>query len=473
MKRRVLIIGAGSAGRMIARELLEAGEDYRREVVGFLDDDPALAGETIEGIEVLGDSSEVHRRVAEYHIDEIILAIPSAPGSVVRRLISQAQRARVPLRIVPGLRDIIKGTVRFEQVREIAPEDLLGRETVDLVEGPIRDAVEGREVLVTGAGGSIGAELCRQLVAFRPARLWLLGRGENSLFEIDEELRDALGYQDARVVIADVRDGERLEFLAGEMRPDVILHAAAHKHVPFMEIYPEEAVMVNVVGTHNLLRFARMVEAERFVMLSTDKAVQPRSVMGSTKRIAEFLVQEAAREDGARYMAVRFGNVLGSRGSVVPIFQRQLRRGGPLTVTDRRATRFFMTIKEAAMLVIQAMAGGQGGEVFILDMGEAIRIYELARNVIALAGLGEEDGIEIVETGLRPGEKVEEIYLAESEETQPGPHPQILKALPHLPEGFSSLEAVQQLRTLAQAGDREGIRRHLARWIPDHQGPGA
>ena len=471
MKRRVLIIGAGSAGRSIARELRDNGEDYRREVVGFLDDDPLLLGEEIEGFEVLGDSSDVYRRVADLSIDEIILAIPSAKGSVVRRLIFQAQRARVPLRIVPGLRDIIKGSVRFDQVREIAPEDLLGRETVDLVEGPIRDAVEGREVLVTGAGGSIGSELCRQLVTFRPSRLWLLGRGENSLFEIEEELREGMGYRDSRVVLADVRDGNRLEFLATEMQPEIILHAAAHKHVPFMEIYPEEAVMVNVVGTHNVLRFAQIVNARRFVMLSTDKAVQPRSVMGSTKRIAEYLVQTAAAKNGARYMAVRFGNVLGSRGSVVPIFQRQLRRGGPLTVTDRRATRFFMTIKEAAMLVIQAMAGGRGGEVFILDMGEAIKIYELARNVIALAGLSDEDGIEIVETGLRPGEKVDEIYLAESEATESGPHPQILKALPEIPPGFSAPEAVEELRQLALGGERKAIRRRLAQWIPDHQGP--
>ncbi len=470
MKRRVLIIGAGSAGRMIARELIDHGEEYRREVVGFLDDDPELLGQRVAGIEVLGDSSEVHRSVREFSIDEVVLAIPSAPGAVVRRLIFQAQRARVPLRIVPGLRDIIRGSVHFDQVREIAPEDLLGRETVDLLESPIREAVEGREVLVTGAGGSIGSELCRQLVRFQPSRLWLLGRGENSLFEIDEELRDGHRYQDCRIVLADVRDGQRLGFLAREMRPDVILHAAAHKHVPLMEIYPEEAVMVNVIGTHNVLRFARLVEASRFVMLSTDKAVQPRSVMGSTKRIAEFLVQEAARVHRARYMAVRFGNVLGSRGSVVPIFQRQLSRGGPLTVTDKRATRFFMTLKEAAMLVIQAMAGGQGGEVFILDMGEAIQIYELARNVIALAGLGEEDGIEIVETGLRPGEKLREVVLSESEESEPGPHPQILRAHPRLPEGFVAADAVEELRNLALANDRAGIRRRLAEWIPDHQG---
>ncbi len=468
MKRRVLVIGAGSAGRMIAEELSENGEEYNREVTAFLDDDPSLLGQTILGKKVVGTSDEVERFVRELSIDEIVIAIPSGLGSVVRRLLSLAQRARVPVRIVPGVRDIIEGTVSFEQVREIAPEDLLGRETVSLVKGPIREVVEGHEVLITGAGGSIGSEICRQIVAFHPARIWLLGRGENSLFEIEEELREGLGYRDSRAVLADVRDMERLKFLSGEMKPDVILHAAAHKHVPFMEVYPEEAVMVNVVGTANLLRFCELVGASRFVMLSTDKAVHPRSVMGSTKRIAEFLVQSAARRNHTRYMAVRFGNVLGSRGSVVPIFQRQLRRGGPLTVTDKRASRYFMTIREAAMLVVQAMAGGQGGEIFILDMGEAIKIYELARNVIALAGLTEDDGIEIVETGLRPGEKLEEVYLATTETTEPGPHPQILSAQPELPPGFQPEAVVEELRSLAVAGDRDGIRRCLASWIPDH-----
>jgi FlaA1/EpsC-like NDP-sugar epimerase len=466
MTRKVLIVGAGEAGRLIARELASEKE-YGREVVGFLDDDPSL-GEQVDGIPLLGVTAAVAEVARERQADEIVLAIPSAPGSVIRALLLNAQRARVPVRIVPGIRDIIKGTVHFNQVREIAPEDLLGRETVDLIEAPIRHAIEGREVMVSGAGGSIGSELCRILADFSPDVLWLLGRGENSLFEIDEELRDGLGYHDSRVVICDVRDGERLEALARDIRPDVILHAAAHKHVPFMEMYPEEAVMVNVVGTRNMLRFARQVQSERFVMLSTDKAVSPRSVMGSTKRIAESLVQaEAAR--GARAMAVRFGNVLGSRGSVVPIFQRQLRRGGPLTVTDRQATRYFMTIKEAAMLVIQAMSQGSGGEIFVLDMGEAINIYDLARDLIALAGLGEDDGIEIVETGLRPGEKLNERYLAETEPTTPGPHAQILVARPEL-LGVADLDAaVDELAEAARLVDRDQLRRRLAAMIPDHE----
>ena len=467
MMRRVLMVGAGDAARMIARALREGGREYGREVCGFLDDDTRLHGQEVEGAPVLGDTTDIAGVARAERVDEIILSIPSASGAVIRRLVSRAQKARVPVRIVPGVRDIVKGTVQWEQVREVSPEDLLGRETVDLQEGPIREAVEGREVLVTGAGGSIGSEICRLLTGFRPHRIHLLGRGENSLFEIEEELRDAFDYPDGHVVLADVRDTERMRHLAGELRAHVVVHAAAHKHVPLMEQYPEEAVMVNVVGTANVLRLARDVGASRFVMLSTDKAVRPRSVMGATKRFAEMLVQEAAYED-FRTSAVRFGNVLGSRGSVVPLFQRQLRRGGPLTVTHRDATRYFMTIKEAAMLVIQAMAGARGGETFVLDMGEAINIHELARNLVALAGLGEDDGIEIEEIGLRPGEKLNEQYLAATDPTVAGPHEKILAAIPPRPDGFDAAVGVEELAALARACDRDGIRRRLVELLPDH-----
>ena len=467
MMRRVLMVGAGDAARMVTRALREGREEYGREVCGFLDDDPALHGRTIEGAPVLGDTSSIAEVARAQRADEIILSIPSAEGAVIRRLISRAQKARIPVRIVPGVRDIVKGVVQWEQVREVAPEDLLGRETVDLQEGPIREAVEGREVLVTGAGGSIGSEICRLLAGFRPHRIHLLGRGENSLFEIEEELRDAFDYPDGHVVLADVRDTERMRHLAGELRAHVVVHAAAHKHVPLMEQYPEEAVMVNVVGTANTLELARRVGASRFVMLSTDKAVRPRSVMGATKRMAEMLVQNAADED-LRAVAVRFGNVLGSRGSVVPLFQRQLRRGGPLTVTHRDATRYFMTIKEAAMLVIQAMACAQGREIFVLDMGEAINIHELAQNLVALAGLGDDDGVRIVEVGLRPGEKLNEQYLAATDPTEAGPHEQILVARPPSPIDFDAVGRVAELAELAHACDRDAIRRRLVELLPDH-----
>ncbi len=468
MTRRILVIGAGEAGRDIARAL-RASPEYEREVVAFLDDDTSLVGTSIDGVAVVGVSTDVAGVARRERVDEIIVAIPSAPGSAARRVLSLARRVRVPVRIVPGLRDIIKGSVHLDQVRDVAPEDLLGRQTVDLIEGPIRAAVAGKQVLVTGAGGSIGSELCRLLTGFGPAKLYLLGRGENSLFEIEEELRDAFGFEETQIVLGDIRDRDRLRHLAATVRPDVVLHAAAHKHVPLMEMYPEEAVMVNVVGTSNVLAFARDVGASRFVMLSTDKAVLPRNVMGATKRLAEFLVQSAALESKLPFTAVRFGNVLGSRGSVVPIFQRQLRRGGPLTVTHRDATRYFMTIKEAAMLVIQAMAEGQGGEVFVLDMGEAINIYELAQDLIAFAGFAKDDEVEIIETGLRPGEKLQERYLADTEPTVASPHPQILVARPNVPDGFDPVDVVESLRALAQACDRDGIRRRLIELIPDHE----
>lgn len=468
MSRKVLVVGAGEAARLVMREIREhPGLD--REVVGLLDDNPALHGTAIDGIQVLGASVDIARFAEESGAREVIIAIPSASGPQARELVQRARQTRLPVRIVPGVRDIIKGTVRWNQVREVVAEDLLGRETVDLAEAPIRAAVSGRRVLVTGAGGSIGAEICRQLVDFEPATLYLLGRGENSIFEIEEELRDGRGFDGCVPILADVRDSARMQHLAREFPADIVVHAAAHKHVPLMEDFPEEAVMVNVVGTSNVVEYARACGATRFVMLSTDKAVRPRSVMGSTKRLAELIVQSAASEGGLRYMAVRFGNVLGSRGSVVTVFQRQLERGGPLTVTDREATRYFMTIREAAMLVIQGMAEGQGGEVFVLDMGEAIRIDELARNLISLVSPDGSAPVEIVETGLRPGEKLREQYLADTDPTSPGPHPQILVARPQRPAGFDAAAVVDELRALAESCDRERIRERVIELLPDHE----
>lgn len=461
-------MGAGEAARLVMREIADH-PGLSRNVVGLLDDDPALHGTTVEGIEVLGSSLEVVSIAAACEADEIIIAVPSASGPQARELLRRARQSRLPVRIVPGVRDIIKGTVRWNQVRPIRPEDLLGRETVDLAETSIRAAVAGKAILVTGAGGSIGSEICRQLVRFRPRQLCLLGRGENSIFEIEEELRDGLGFTGGVPVLADVRDTVRMRQLAAQYPVDVVVHAAAHKHVPLMESFPEEAVMVNVVGTANVVEFARAAGAERFVMLSTDKAVRPRSIMGATKRLAELLVQSAAASGDLRYMAVRFGNVLGSRGSVVTVFQRQLERGGPLTVTHRDATRYFMTIREAAMLVVQGMAEGQGGEVFVLDMGEAIRIEELARNLIAMAQPDGDAPVEIVETGLRPGEKLREQYLAETDPTTPGPHAQILVARPAFPAGFEAEAVVAELQALASKCDRDQIRQRIIELLPDHE----
>jgi FlaA1/EpsC-like NDP-sugar epimerase len=468
MSRPVLVIGAGEAARLVLREIREHPA-LDREVVGLLDDNPALHGTAIDGIPVLGGSVDVTRHAAETDAREIIIAVPSASGPQARELVQRARKSRLPVRIVPGVRDIIKGTVRWDQLRAVIPEDLLGRETVDLAEAPILEAVSGKRIMVTGAGGSIGSEICRQLVNFKPEKIYLLGRGENSIFEIEEELRDGHGFDGCVPVLADVRDSDRMLHLAREFPADVVVHAAAHKHVPLMEDFPEEAVMVNVVGTANVVSYARASGASRFVMLSTDKAVRPRSVMGATKRIAELLVQSAASDGDLRYMAVRFGNVLGSRGSVVTVFQRQLERGGPLTVTSLEATRYFMTIREAAMLVVQGMAEGQGGEVFVLDMGEAIRIEELARNLINLSRPDAINPVDIVETGLRPGEKLREQYLAETDPTSPGPHAQILIARPSRPAAFVPEEVVAELAALASRCDRDAIRRRIVELLPDHE----
>jgi len=434
---------------------------------GFLDDNPALRGASVEGLPVLGGLDALVEVVQRERIDEVLIAIPSAHGEVIRRLVGLCARARAGSRIVPGLMEIIRGDVQFQQIRPVRAEDLLGREVVEIDAGPVGAILRGKTVLVTGAGGSIGQELCRQIVRFEPAQLVLLGRGENSVFEIEHELRDLFPGVAVEPVIADIRDTDAMLRLGRTLRPQVVFHAAAHKHVPYMEKFPCEAVLNNVLGTRNIVQLAQAAGAERLVSISTDKAVRPRSIMGASKRVAEHLLQALhARGSGTRLMAVRFGNVLGSRGSVVPLFQAQLRRGTPLRVTHPDATRYFMTIREACLLVLQAGALGQGGEVFTLKMGEAVRILDLARTVIALSGL-DPDTVPIVYTGLRPGEKLHEELVAESDAAIPSPHPRILVArLGTLPvpdvEG-----AAQALVDLARRGDEPATRAELQRILPD------
>lgn len=468
--KRILIAGAGTAGRMALGEI-RAHPESGLIPVGFLDDDPALAGVEVEGLPVLGTLDALVDVVAEHQIHEVLIAIPSARGPVVRRIIAACARARVSSRIVPGLIEIIRGDVHYEQIRPVRPEDLLGREVVEVHEEPLRRALRGKRVLVTGAGGSIGQELCRQIVRYEPAALALLGRGENSIFEIETELRDLHPTVEIESVIADVRDGESLARAAARLRPQIVFHAAAHKHVPYMERFPSEAVLNNIWGTLQVIEMARAAGAERMVAISTDKAVRPRSIMGATKRIAEHIVQAMdASGSPTRLMAVRFGNVLGSRGSVVPLFLSQLRRGATLRVTHPDATRYFMTIREACLLVLQASALGEGGEVFTLRMGEAVRIADLARDLIALSGL-DPDTVPIVYTGLRPGEKLHEELVAESDAELPAPHPQILVArLGALPVA-NVLAAARELVLLARAGDDGGVRAALARLLPDLDAP--
>jgi FlaA1/EpsC-like NDP-sugar epimerase len=480
---RFLIIGAGDAGRMAAEEMLRHA-DSGLVPVGFIDDDPAKLGTTVAGLPVVGDRSRIHDAIASLAADEILIALPSASGSAVRGIIRWCESERVRFRVVPGIWEIIRGDVHLQQIRPVRAEDLLGRETVELDVDLVRGAYAGKRLLVTGAGGSIGSEICRQLLAAEPAELVLLGRGENSIFEADMSFRDREAAVDGAsrrgasatridTVIGDVRDAALVERLVARVQPHAIFHAAAHKHVWLMEQHPAEAVANNVLATAGLIDAAVRHGAERFVLISTDKAVNPHAVMGATKRLAEIhLLQraEALAAAGSRtkLMAVRFGNVLGSRGSVVPIFQRQIGWGGPVTVSHPEAARFFMTIKEAALLVIEAGAIGNGGEIFVLDMGEQVLIAELARDLIILSGLRPDVDVPIAFTGMKPGEKLREGLVHDFETLEATPVAGV-RVTRGLKAGQPPVDApaLAELRRLADAADRDGILAAIERLVPE------
>jgi FlaA1/EpsC-like NDP-sugar epimerase len=464
---------------MLAREILNRAPDQYA-VVGFLDDAPSLHGATVDGVAVLGVTSDLPSRVRSERADEVLIAVPSAGREFVRRMVALCRDSGVPYRIAPGLLEIIKGPVHLEQIRDVRPEDLLGRETVEFDEQEIERFLRGRTVLVTGAGGSIGGEICRQVARFDVKRLVLLGRGENQVYEIERELRTRHPARDVAPAIIDVRDPGALERSFLEHRPDVVYHAAAHKHVHYMEAFPAEAVKNNILGTRNVIDAATAARVSRVVMLSTDKAARPGGVMGATKRFAEYLMAARSHPTASpKLISVRFGNVLASRGSVVPLFISQIRSGGPVTVSHEEASRYFMSLKEACMLVIQASLMGEGGEIFILRMGEPIRISELARDLIALSGLKAGKDIRIEFTGLRPGEKLHEALIAEGEEAVPSRHEHILRTAPKLPPRAVLDAALERLEALAKAGDGEGIRAELGRvigdagWTGDHSAGGS
>ena len=451
-----------------AQMTAHAETGYR--AVAFIDDDPALAGTTVDGIPVVGGRERIPRALEEYAADEILIALPSVHGAVIRDIVRTCRSLRARFRIVPGIWEIIRGDVRIEQIRRVEPEDLLGRESVEPDAGLLGTAYRGKRILVTGAGGSIGREWALQVLRREPARLVLMGRGENSLFETDVELRGRSAPDGAAVELAlvDLRDRKAVERCFRKVRPEVVLHAAAHKHVTFMENYPEEAIVNNVVGTADLVAAAEEAGADRFVMLSTDKAVNPRSVMGASKRLAELILAErAAAGSATRLMAVRFGNVLGSRGSVVPLFLRQIRAGGPVTVSDPEVERYFMTVKEAAMLVLQAGALGRGGEVFILDMGDQIRILDLARELITLSGLRPEEDVPIAITGLRPGEKMREELVHGFEELVPTEAAKVRVARSARPPIENFTAGLETLERAARAADRPAIRRLIEEILPE------
>jgi FlaA1/EpsC-like NDP-sugar epimerase len=423
-RRNVVLIGAGRAGSLVAREILSR-PDLGMHIVGFVDDDPRKQRQVIQGVEVLGKRDDLLRLADDLAVDEAVITISDARGEIVRDLADRCHAVGIEPRIMPAVHDLVDGRVSLSHLRPVKIEDLLRREPARLDNSSIEQFVHGRTVLVTGAGGSIGGELCRQLVRFAPARLVLVEQAEGALWAIHRELEASAGACTLVPTVADVCDQQRIDAVVRHERPAAVFHAAAHKHVPMMEANPGEAVKNNVFGTKVVADACARFGVERFVFISTDKAVNPSSVMGATKRVAERYVQHLAGSSGGVFVSVRFGNVLGSAGSVVPIFERQIAEGGPLTVTHPQMTRYFMTIPEASQLVIQAAALGTGGEVFVLDMGEPVRIVDLARDVIRLSGLEPGVDIDIVFTGIRPGEKLFEELALDSEHTDRTSHPSI------------------------------------------------
>ncbi|MFJ7974807.1 polysaccharide biosynthesis protein [Peribacillus sp. NPDC096379] len=413
-KKRTLIVGAGSAGTMVARQLLK-NTDADLYPIAFVDDDSKKYKLQIYGIEVQGNIKDIPKLVEELNIENIVIAIPSLEKHEIKRIYEECAKTKAKTKIMPLIEDLVTGRVSVNQIRDVQVEDLLGREPVELDMSAISEKLTGKTVLVTGAGGSIGSEICRQIANFQPQTLLLLGHGENSIYLIDMELRRKyMGDFGIIPIIADVQDRVRIFDIMSEYKPDVVYHAAAHKHVPLMEYNPMEAVKNNIFGTRNVAEAADAFGVNNFVLVSTDKAVNPPNVMGATKRFAEMVIQNLAKESATKFVAVRFGNVLGSRGSVIPLFKKQIQAGGPVTVTDPEMTRYFMTIPEASRLVIQAGALARGGEVFVLDMGEPVKIVDLAKNLITLSGYTiEEIGIKF--SGIRPGEKLFEELLNENE----------------------------------------------------------
>jgi FlaA1/EpsC-like NDP-sugar epimerase len=464
--KRVLIAGAGDAGQMVAREMHTSKhiQDY---LVGFVDDDPIKIGSILYNTQVLGSLDQIPELVEKKRVEEIIIAMPTAPGSVIRKVVGLAEKCGITPKTLPGIFELISGDVTVNQLREVQVGDLLRREPVNIGMERVNKLLHGKRVLVTGAGGSIGSELCNQISQCQPEVLFAMGHGENSLFDLPEKVRGWAGNsgQYLKLIVADIRDRERIENLFRWMNPEIVFHAAAHKHVPLMEQNLEDAISNNILGTRNILELSKKSGVEHFVYISTDKAVDPINVMGMTKKIGEMMVNFTARETNKPYVSVRFGNVLGSRGSVVPLFKRQIAAGGPVTITDPEVERFFMTIPEAVQLVLQASSLGRSNEVFVLDMGEQIKIKDLADELIRLSGLEAGRDIEVIYTGLRPGERLSEMLFAQGEVPRSTEHEKI-SAVAYDNDHYSAdvfWKEIEQLNDLARKGKTEQARQLLER----------
>lgn len=464
--RRVLVVGAGDAGELVVREM-QKNAQLRLQPVCFLDDDPDKQKKQIHGVPVVGRVNDLPRMVVVRRIQEVIIAIPSAPGRVIRQVADVCRKRGIPFRTMPGIYELIGGKVNVSRLREVEIADLLRREPASINDRMIGASLGGKQVLITGAGGSIGIELCRQVARWGPSSLILLGHGENSIFESLLEMEENYPSLPIHAVIADVRDIDRLNIVFDNLRPQVVFHTAAHKHVPLMEANIEEAVTNNILGTRNIVEVSLNYDVERLVLISSDKAIRPSSIYGGTKRLSELLVLNAAHQSGRQFSVVRFGNVLGSRGSVVPLFERQIARGGPITITHPDMERYFMTIPEAVYLVLQASTMGQGGEVFVLNMGEQVRIQDLAEDIIRLSGLEPGTDIEIMFTGIRPGEKLSEELWDKGAHYEPTSHPDIvLLADEDLLTDPELTHIVEQLVHLAREGDSTAIVDILDECIP-------
>jgi FlaA1/EpsC-like NDP-sugar epimerase len=463
--RRVLIVGAGDAGAMVLNDILH-NPSLGLEAVGILDDDRRKASRSLHGVPILGRTEELPAFADRLDVDEVLLAIPSATGDLVRQVSGLCEQGDVPLRVLPSVREIVGGRITARDIRDLQIEDLLGRQQVATDLEGLEAVLRGRRVLVTGAGGSIGSEIARQVSGFEPSELIVLDHDETLLHEALVQLPGS----PAKAVLADVRDRDRMLEVLLALRPEIVFHAAAHKHVPLLEAFPEEAVLTNVFGTANVVDAAVAAGVERFVLISTDKAVRPVSVMGATKWFAEQIVR-SVHGRGTTFCAVRFGNVLGSRGSVIPTFLGQIAAGGPVTVTDPSMTRYFMSIRESVELVLQASALSQGGEVLTLEMGQPVSIPDLARRLIRLSGLvpGRDVRIEVI--GRRPGEKLIEDLVDPEDESVPSGHPGIVAARPAVPDRPTLRRAMAELELLMGEGRTEELAERLKALAADPSPP--
>jgi FlaA1/EpsC-like NDP-sugar epimerase len=464
--KRVLLIGAGRAGVMVIKEVSGRG-DLALDIRGFIDDDRMKKGAIISGIKVLGTTNDLARLVGQEGIDHVIISLVQASRQEYRRILNLCAEVPVKVKTIPGLYEILQGRVEVSRIREVQIEDLLGREAITLEVDNMRNLLKGKRVMVTGAGGSIGSELARQVARFSPSSLILVERAEPALFYIDKELKEnAFSFQIVPLVV-DIRDEVKMRAIFAGYQPQIVIHAAAHKHVTMMELNPTEAVKNNSLATQLLGTIAGECGVDTFVLISTDKAVRPTSIMGASKRLAELIIQYLGRKFKTKYVAVRFGNVIGSTGSVIPIFREQIRKGGPVTVTHPEMIRYFMTIPEAAQLVLQAAVIGEGGEIFVLDMGEPVKIVDLAKDLITLSGFTPFEDIDIVFTGVRPGEKLFEELNTEGEDVSKTRHPKIFIGKIEAPPKYKVQRAIEDLVLISMLEQPDEVRRVLTDLIPE------